>query len=131
MVESSCIEANRDYAKESSTMTQWNALFFLHQMLLDKHHKLFSALQQQPENLRLQQIPNVLGMPARLWHSIKDFWILLCSQHPFSPICMEFHDLAYRAVSTLLEIATALKAFREERSITCEANMIDRLPTYF
>lgn len=107
MVELDCVEANKDYAKELHTMSEWDALFFLHQMLLDKHHKLFLALQQQPENLRLQQLLEDLNMPARLLRSINNFLIFLCNRLLSSPICMEFHDLAYRKNSTLLEIATS------------------------
>ena len=143
MVELECVEANKDYAKESYTttqwndakdsyfMTQWSTLFFLHQMLLDKHYKLFLALQQQPENMTLQQIPCDLGMPGRLQRSLWDFLTLLCSQlnqreqdqreqdpkdQRLREIYMEFHDLAYRTISTLSEIAAALKAFWEERT---------------
>ena len=41
MVELDCVEANKDYAKELHTMSEWDALFFLHRMLHDKHHNLF------------------------------------------------------------------------------------------
>lgn len=115
MLECECIEANQDYAKESATVVSWSTLLFVHKMLLRGHVRLFLDLLEQPENTRLQQIPYYLDMPARLWDRIKDFLVLLCSQFPFSPICMAFHDLAYKAVSKLLAIATAFKTFWEER----------------
>ena len=112
MLELECVEANKVYAKEFHTTSEWDALFFLHQMLLDKHHKLFLALQQQPENLRLHQVLlEELNMPDRLLDSINDFLILLYNRLPSSPICVKFLDLACTKISRLLGIAISLKVF--------------------
>ena len=116
MLELECVEANKDYAKELHTTSEWDALFFLHQMLLNKHHKLFLALQQQPENMRLQKVLlEDLNMPARLLCSINDFLDLLLNRLPSSPICMNFYDLAYTNITMLLEIATFFEFFWEGR----------------
>ena len=117
MLEFNCIEANKDYAesKEVPTMPQWYTLFFIHKMLLNRHHELFLALRQQSASLRPQQLPKDLDIPARLWHfGVKNFLILLRSRIPLSPICMDFRDLAYDKISTLLEIAPAFKDFWEK-----------------
>ena len=114
MLELNCVEANKDYAKELHTISEWDALFFLHQMLLDKHHKLFFALHQQPENLRLQQLLEDLNMPARLLRNIDNFLTLLCNRIPSSSVCMDFRDLAYDKIFTLWEIAPAFRDFWEK-----------------
>lgn len=115
-IESACVEANKDYAelKEVPTMPQWNALFLIHKMLLNRHHGLFLALQQPSASLRLQQLPKDLDIPARLCCRIKDFLILLHSRIPLSLICMDFRDLAYDKISTLLEVAPAFRDFWEK-----------------
>ena len=116
-IESACVEANKDYAesKEVPTMPQWHTLFFIHKMLLNRHHELFLALQQQSASLRLQQLPEDLDIPTRLWHyGIQDFLILLRSRIPLSPICMDLRDLAYDKIFTLWEIAPAFRDFWEK-----------------
>lgn len=113
MLECECAKANQYYAKELSTVMSWSALFFLHKMLLKKHVRLFLDLLEQPENIGLQQIPKYLKISDRLWYRINDFSVLLCSEFPFSPACMEFCYLAYTAVSRLLVIASTFKAFWE------------------
>ena len=112
MVETSCIETTKDYAEsnEVPAMHQWNTLSFIHKMLLNRHHELFLALRQPSASLRLQQLPKDLDIPARLWHfGVKNFLILLRSRIPLSPICIEFRDLAYDKVSSLLKIAPAFE----------------------
>lgn len=111
MIESDCVEATKDYAesKDVPTMPHWDALFHIHKMLLNRHHKLFLALQQPSVSLRLQQLPEDLHIPDRLCCRIKNFLILLRSRIPLSPICIEFRDLAYDKVSSLLKIAPAFE----------------------
>lgn len=110
MLEFNCVEANKDYAEseEVPTMPHWDALFYIHKMLLNRHHELFLALRQPSASLTLQQLPKDLDLPARLCRRIKEFMILLRSRIPLSLTC-EFRDLAYNKISTLLEIAPAFE----------------------
>ncbi|BCR83540.1 uncharacterized protein ACHE_10942S [Aspergillus chevalieri] len=113
MVENKCIETTKQHTESSNRLPdcQWQALIYLHRILLQEHHDFFLATQHPSASLALKQLPERYAMPARMWHyGIHSFLELLRNQLPDLLECtLTFLYWAYSMMTLFLESVPAFE----------------------
>ncbi|KAI0148272.1 hypothetical protein F4776DRAFT_606898 [Hypoxylon sp. NC0597] len=115
MVESKCIEVDKDQLRQNETQQlsneQWQALIALHRTLLHEHHDFFLASQHPSASAALRRLASKYAMPARMWrHGIYSFLELLRHRLPHSLEHMiAFIYSAYSMMALLYETVPAFE----------------------
>ncbi|ODM18146.1 hypothetical protein SI65_06017 [Aspergillus cristatus] len=113
MAEKECIETVKQHTKSLNKLSdhQWQALIYLHQILLQEHHDFFLASQHPSASPALKQLPERYAMPARMWrYGIHSFLELLHCRLPDSrEYILTFLYLAYSMMTLFLESVPAFE----------------------